>query len=149
MTIILVLGLFAGLYLLSLVVRLAVHALPFYVGLALALWLHAHGQGYPAAILAAVITGIVTWATGQAFFAHVRSPGVRLGIAALFVVPAGFAGYQAVHGLAGLMVGAGPLLTLISLIGGGGIAGMAWSQLSAGNRAQSTATGRLQSGNAN
>src|SRR3546814_1754910 len=51
MTIFLVLGLFAGLYLLWLLFRLAVYALPVASGISLAFWMRDHDYGYLAAIL--------------------------------------------------------------------------------------------------
>ena len=58
MTIFLVLGLFAGLYMLWLLFSLAVYALPLATGVSLAFWMHDHGHGYPASILDAVVPGM-------------------------------------------------------------------------------------------
>ena len=149
MTIILVLGLFAGFAILSLLLRLAIHALPLYVGLALGFWLHGHAHSWLTAIGGGFLAGAATLAVGQTLFATARSPAMRLGIAAAFVVPAGFAGYQAVHGLAGLAFGASPSVTVISLIGGVVIASLAWSQLGGAGQARPFAPEPLQSGNAN
>lgn len=51
MTIFLVFGLFAGLYLLWLLFRLATYALPGAAGISLAFWMRDHDYGYLAAIL--------------------------------------------------------------------------------------------------
>lgn len=131
MTILLVLGLFAGLYIFWLAITLAVHALPLYVGLATSFWLHSHGHGYIASILGGFLAGVFTLSAGRLLFDLAQSPVLRLVIALLFVLPAGFAGYQAVHGIIGLALGAGMTLTVLSLIGACVITGMAWSQLSA------------------
>jgi hypothetical protein len=128
-TIILVLGLFAGLYLLWLLFNLAAHALPLYVGLGLCVWLLHHGHGYVASISAGFLIGVVTLTIGQLLFDTVRSPTLRLMIAVLFVVPAGLAGYQLVYGIAGLAIERGVALTLLSVAGGGFITSSAWRQL--------------------
>jgi hypothetical protein len=129
MTILLVLGLFAGLYIFWLAITLAVHALPLYVGLATGFWLHSHGQGFIVSILGGFLAGILTLSAGRFLFALTQSPTVRLVIALLFVLPAGFAGYQAIHGIVGLALGTGMTLTVLSTVGACIIAGMAWSQL--------------------
>jgi len=128
-TILLVLGLFAGLYIFWLAITLAVHALPLYVGLAAGFWLHSHGQGFIVSILGGFLAGVLTLSTGRLLFDLTQSPTVRLVIALLFVLPAGFAGYQAIHGIVGLALGTGMALTVLSAVGACIIAGMAWSQL--------------------
>ncbi|WP_454885427.1 hypothetical protein [Sphingomonas oryzagri] len=138
MTILLVLGLFAGLYIFWLAITLAVHALPLYVGLATGFWLHSHGHGYLASILGGFLAGVLTLSAGRLLFDVTRSPALRLVIALLFVLPAGFAGYQAIHGIAGLALGAGMPLTILSAVGACIIAGMAWLQLAS---AQTSAAG--------
>lgn len=129
MTIILVLGLFAGLYMLWLLFNLATHALPLYVGLGLCMWLLHHGHGYVASTSAGFLLGVITLMIGQLLFDMVRMPSLRLAVALLFVIPAGLAGYQLVHGIAGMAIGKGLALTLLSVVGGGFIAGSAWRQL--------------------
>lgn len=138
MTILLVLGLFAGLYIFWLAITLAVHALPLYVGLATGFWLHSHGQGYLVSILGGFLAGVLTLSVGRLLFNLTQSPTLSLVIALLFVLPAGFAGYQAIHGIVGLALGAGMPLTILSAVGACIIAGMAWSQLAL---AQVSATG--------
>jgi len=143
MTIFLVFGLFAGLYMLWLLVSLAVYALPVATGISLAFWMHDHGHGYPAAILSGFVGGTAVLVAGQLLFAYVRSPLIRLGIALLFVVPAGIAGYHAVYGIAGLAIDPGIILSLLSWVGAVMIAGTAWMRLTGeaitGPASQSTA----------
>lgn len=129
MTIILVLGLFAGLYMLWLLFNLAAHALPLYVGLGLCMWLLHHGHGYVVSISAGFLLGVITLTIGQLLFDIVRIPSLRLAVALLFVIPAGLAGYQLVHGIAGMAIGKGLALTLLSVVGGAFIASSAWRQL--------------------
>jgi hypothetical protein len=143
MTLFLVLGLFAGLYMLWLLFSLAVYALPVATGISLAFWMHDHGQGYPVAILGGFVGGVAVLVAGQLLFAYVRSPLLRLGIALLFAVPAGVAGYHAVYGIAGLAIDPGIILSLLSWVGAVMIAGTAWMRLSGeaitGPASQSTA----------
>jgi hypothetical protein len=129
MTIFLVLGLVAGLYILWLLFSLAVYALPLATGVSLAFWMHDHGHGYPAVILCGFAGGVAVLVIGQLLFANVRSPLIRLAIALLFAIPAGIAGYHAVHGIAGLAIDPGIMLSLLSWIGAITIAGTAWTRL--------------------
>lgn len=129
MPIILMLGLIAGLYLVCLLFRLAVHALPVYVALTLGFTVRAHGSGVVAAILIGLVSGVATLAIGRVAFERARAPAARLLIAAAFVGPAGIAGYQAVHGIGGLVFGAGVMLNGVSLTSAVIIAAMAWAQL--------------------
>lgn len=129
MTIFLVLGLFAGLYLLWLLFRLAVYALPVASGISLAFWMRDHDYGYLAAILGGFAAGVAVLVIGQFLFTVIRSPIVRLAIALLFAIPAGIAGYHAVQGVIGLAIDPGMMLSTLSWIGGGIIAVTAWIRL--------------------
>src|SRR3546814_4035284 len=66
---------------------------------------------------------------GQLLFDFVRSPTLQTAIAILFVIPAAFAGYQLVYGIAGFAISSGITLTLLSVVGGGFIGSSAWKQL--------------------
>ena len=129
MTIFLVLGLFAGLYLLWLLFRLAVYALPVATGVSLAFWIRDHDYGYLAAILGGFAAGVAVLVIGQILFTVIRSPIVRLAIALLFAIPAGIAGYHAVQGVVGLAIDPGVMLSSLSWIGGVTIAVTAWMRL--------------------
>src|SRR3546814_17965809 len=104
MTIFLVLGLFAGLYLLWLLFRLAVYALPVASGISLAFWMRDHDYGYLAAILGGFAAGVAVLVIGQFSFTVIRSPIVRLAISLLFDFPSGIAASYAGPG------GIGPAL---------------------------------------
>ena len=130
MTIFLVLGLFAGLYMLWLLFSLAVYALPLATGVSLAFWMHDHGHGYPASILGGFAAGVAVLIVGQFLFANIRSPLIRFSIALLFAIPAGIAGYHAVRGVAGLTIDPGIMLSLLGWIGAIAIAATAWMRLS-------------------
>ncbi|MBO9378080.1 hypothetical protein GG804_15010 [Sphingomonas histidinilytica] len=129
MTIFLVLGLFAGLYLLWLLFRLAVYALPVAAGISVAFWMRDHDYGYLAAALGGFAAGAVVLVVGQFLFTVIRSPIVRLAIALLFAIPAGIAGYHAVQGVIGFAIDPGMLLSTLSWIGGFIIAVTAWIRL--------------------
>lgn len=102
MTIFLILGAVAGLYVLALLFRLASYALPVYAGLTCAFLLLRHDVGHLGAILGGLSAGIATLLIGQGLIAFVRSPMLRVGIAFLFAIPAGIAGFQAAHALGSL-----------------------------------------------
>lgn len=129
MTIFLVLGLFAGLYLVWLVFRLAVYALPVAAGISVAFWMRDHDYGYLAAILGGFAAGVAVLVVGQFLFTLIRSPIIRLAIALLFAIPAGIAGYHAVQGVVGLAINPGAMLSSLSWIGGVTIAVTAWIRL--------------------
>tara|TARA_R110000868_G_scaffold259743_17_gene518045 strand:- start:496 stop:912 length:417 start_codon:yes stop_codon:yes gene_type:complete len=138
MTIFLVLGLVAGLHMLGLLFRMAVHALPVYAGLGTGLWLHGAGQGYLLPILAGFLTAAVILALGRILFGSVRSPALRCAVAAVFAIPAGIAGYQSVRAVAGLALGPGMVLTLISGAGAILIASGALGSIAAIRRSSSS-----------
>ena len=129
MTIFLVLGLFAGLYLLWLLFRLAVYALPVAAGISVAFWMRDHDYGYLSAVLGGFAAGVAVLIVGQFLFTVIRSPIVRLAIALLFAIPAGIAGYHAVQGVIGLAIDPGVMLSTLSWIGGATIAVTAWIRL--------------------
>jgi len=65
---------------------------------------------------------IATLLIGQGLIAFVRSPLLRVGIALLFAIPAGIAGFQAAHALGSLATDNSMLLAIL-----GSIAAMATS----------------------
>ena len=133
MTILLILGGVAGLYMLSLLFRLASLALPVYVGIGTSFALLRDAHGYPASILTGFFAGIATLLIGQFLIAYIRSPSVRLGIALLFAVPAAFAGYQAAHGLASLATSSDPALAILGMIAAIATSISAWRNVMGGS----------------
>lgn len=129
MTIFLVLGLFAGFYMIWLLFKLAVHALPVGAGICIAFWMRDHDHGYVAAILGGFVAGIAILLIGQFLFAVIRAPILRLVLALMFTIPAGIAGYHAVQGIMRLAFGPGTLLSALSWTGAIVIAFAAWSRL--------------------
>ena len=116
MTIFLILGAVAGLYVLALLFRLASYALTVYAGLTCAFLLLRHDVGHLGAILSGLSAGIATLLIGQGLIAFVRSPMLRVGIAFLFAIPAGIAGFQAAHALGSLATDNSMLLAILESI---------------------------------
>jgi hypothetical protein len=79
---------------------LAVHAFPFFVGLAAGIYTYQAGAGPFGAVAVGFVTGGFTLVVGQHAFSVVRSPVIRLVIGLLFALPAARAGYDATFALA-------------------------------------------------
>jgi len=133
MTIFLVLGAVAGLYMLWLLFRLASLALPVYVAIGTGFALLRHEYGYPAAILAAFGAGIATLLIGQVLIAFIRSPLLRLGIALLFAIPAAFAGYQTAHSFGSLATSSNFALAVLGSIAAITTSLSAWQSVMGGS----------------
>jgi len=131
MTIFLALGIFAGLYMIWLLFSLAVYALPVSTGIGVAFSMHGHGYGILLSTLAGCATGIAILIIGRGLFAVVASPAIRLGLALLFAIPAGVAGYHSVHGLGRLVLDPGAFLSILSWVGALAVAAAAWAKLAA------------------
>ena len=80
--------------------RLAVFALPFFVGVTAGFYAFQIGAGLLGAIAAGIMLSAFALVLGQYAFAMVRSATVRVLVSALFVIPAVVAGYQLALGLA-------------------------------------------------
>jgi hypothetical protein len=87
-------------YLCWLLFALAVYALPFFVGTAVALVAYQNGSGPMAAIVIGAIASNVALVAARVAFTTLRSPFVRAVIASVFAIPAALAGYHAALGLA-------------------------------------------------
>lgn len=133
MTIFLILGAAAGLYMLWLLFRLASLALPVYVAVGTGFALLRHDYSYPAAIFTAFGAGIATLLVGQFLIAFIRSPLLRLGIALLFAIPAAFAGYQAAHSLGSLATSNSSVLAVLGLIAAIATSVSAWRSVMGGS----------------
>ena len=129
MTSFLILGLFAGLYMIWLLFNLAVHALPVGAGISIAFWMRDHDPGYFAAIFGGLAAGIAILLIGQFLFAFIRAPILRPALALMFAIPTGIAGYHAIQGIMRLAFDPGTLLSVLSWTGAIVIALAAWSRL--------------------
>lgn len=128
-TLMIILGGVAALYLIWLLFRLAAFALPVYSAVGAGLFVHTQGYGTSAMLLVGFTTGLIVYLTGQAVFVSVRSPLLRFLVALLFAVPAGFAGYQAMTGLLGLMIEDGIWTSCLAIFAGLATASAAWRSL--------------------
>jgi hypothetical protein len=128
MTLALILGGVAALYMLWLLFRLAAHALPIYAGASVAVLLQS-GAGYPVAIASGLGAGLFVWLAGRILFGLVRSPFPRSLLALSFLAPAASAGYQAGQALSSLMTETETVQTSAALSGAIAAAAMAWRGL--------------------
>jgi hypothetical protein len=116
-------------YLCWLLFVLAVYALPFFVGAAVALVAYQNGSGPMAAIVISAIASGVALVAARLAFTALRSPFVRAVIASVFAIPAALAGYHAALGLA--HIGAATngwqqaIAVIVAAIGGA----TAWSRI--------------------
>jgi hypothetical protein len=108
---------------------LAVHALPFFVGVTAGIAAYHSGSGEIGAFLVGLIAGAFTLAAGQIAVAAFRSPLIRTAIALVFAVPAAMAGYHAALGLAQLGVPAELWQRAFALIGAVAVGATAWARL--------------------
>ena len=118
---------------------LAVHALPFWVGLSAALWLHAAEQGLLVAILGGIAVAGGVAALGEIAFARLRSVPLRLAVGLVYAVPAGLAGFRATKGLSALS-GAGETASLVLAVFGALVIGAtAWARIAGWSEADGIA----------
>lgn len=118
----------------GLLFTLATYALPVWVGISAAFWLHDADQGLFAAILGGLAVGCGVAVLGEVVFTRLRSVPLRLAVGLIYAVPAGLAGFHATKGLSQL-TGTGEPATLVLagimslVIGGTAFARIAgWSE---------------------
>src|SRR3546814_15619856 len=99
MTLMIILGGIAALYLTGLLFRLAFLALPVCLGLCAFLLLRDQGNGWAAALAMGLLTGIGFHLAGRWMFARITPVSIRLLIGSLFMGPAGAEGLGAGTGL--------------------------------------------------
>jgi hypothetical protein len=83
-----------------LIVTLAVYAWPFFVAINAGIWAYHSGAGLLGTPLVAVAADGMTLAIAQIAFAMIQSLFIRAVIAAVFALPATFAGYHVVLAMA-------------------------------------------------
>lgn len=76
--------------------RFAIYALPAAVGVAIGYWAVTSGAGALGGICVGIVAGVLVFGAGQIIFATSRSMITRTVVAALYVVPAIWAGYSMV-----------------------------------------------------
>jgi hypothetical protein len=112
-----------------LIFTLAVYALPFFVAINAGIWAYHSGAGLLGTPLVAVAAGGMTLAIARIAFAMTQSLFIRAVIAAVFALPATFAGYHVVLAMA--QVGVPSLIwrEVFACLGAVFIGGTAWMRL--------------------
>lgn len=109
---------------------LAVHALPFFVGMIAWLYAYQNGIGPFGAFVVGFAAGGFTLVVGQYAFSVARSPVIRLVIGLLFALPAARAGYDAALGLAHIGVPSGWWREAFGIFGAVAVGSTAWARVS-------------------
>ncbi len=112
-----------------LIFTLAVYALPFFVAINAGIWAFHSGAGLLGAPLVAVFAGGTSLAIAQIAFATTRSPLLRAIIAAVFALPATFAGYHVAFAIAQIGMPSLVWREAFACAGAVCIGGTAWTRL--------------------
>jgi len=112
-----------------LIFTLALYALPFFVAINAGIWAFHSGAGVLGTPLVAVAAGGMSLAIAQIAFAMTRSPILRAIIAAVFALPATFAGYHVVLAMAQVGVPSLVWREVFACVGAVFIGGTAWTRL--------------------
>jgi hypothetical protein len=112
-----------------LIFTLAVYALPFFVAINAGIWAYHSGAGLIGAPLIAIVAGGMMLAIAQIAFAMTRSMILRAVIAALFALPATFAGYHVALAMAQIGVPSLAWREVLASVGAVFIGGTAWTRL--------------------
>ena len=112
-----------------LIFTLAVYALPFFVAINAGIWAYHSGAGLLGTPLVAFAAGGMTLAIAQIAFAATRSLFMRAAIAAVFALPATFAGYHVVLAMAQIGVPSLAWQEVFACLGAVFIGGTAWARL--------------------
>ncbi|MFN3260331.1 MAG: hypothetical protein ACE37J_07205 [Pikeienuella sp.] len=118
---------------------LAVYALPFWIGLSAALWLHADDHGLLVAIIGGLAAGGVVAALGEVVFARVRSVPLRLAIGLVYAIPAGLAGFHMTRGVAALTGARETASLILAGLGALVIGAAAWARIAGWSGAEGIA----------
>jgi hypothetical protein len=109
---------------------LAIHALPFFVGLTAGIYLVQAGMGPFGAIVIGFIVACCTLVVGRYAFSVARGPVVRLLIGLLFAVPAARAGYDVTLAFAHIGIPSEWWRESFSVLGAIAIGCTAWARVS-------------------
>ena len=109
---------------------LAIHALPFFVGMTVGIYSFQAGAGPFGAIVVGFIMAGFTLVVGQYAFSVARSPVLRLVIGLLFALPAARAGYDATLALAHVGVSPGWWREVFAVFGAITVGCTAWARVS-------------------
>lgn len=109
---------------------LAIHALPFFVGMTAAIFSYQSGAGPFGAVVIGFLVAGFTFVLGQSLFSTARSRIVRIVIGLLFAVPAARAGYDVSLALAHIGISSEWWRVAFAMVGAILIGGTAWARLS-------------------
>jgi hypothetical protein len=109
---------------------LAIHALPFFVGITAGIYTFQTGAGPLGAIVVGLVAGGFTLVLGQYAFSAARTPIVRLVIGLLFAVPAALAGYDVTLALAYIGIPSGWWRESFAMLGAIAVGSTAWARVS-------------------
>jgi hypothetical protein len=109
---------------------LAIHALPFFVGMIAGIYTCQTGTGPFGAIVVGFVAGGFTLAVGQYAFSVARSPVMRLIIGLLFALPAASAGYDATLALAHIGIPSAWWREAFAIFGAITVGCTAWARVS-------------------
>jgi len=109
---------------------LAIHALPFFVGLTAGIYSFQAGMGPFGAIVIGFVAGGFTLVLGQYAFSAARGPVVRLFIGLLFAVPAARAGYDVTLALSHIGIPSEWWRESFAVLGAIAIGSTAWARVS-------------------
>jgi hypothetical protein len=113
-----ILGIIGIVVALVLLFKLAIFAVPFFVGMQAFLWGMDTGAGPIGAALLGLVAAGVTLGIAQVLFSTIRVVWVRGALALAFGVPAAVAGYHVVIGMASLAVPSEAWRMVFAVIGG-------------------------------
>jgi hypothetical protein len=125
-----------------LIFMLAVYALPFFVAINAGIWAYHSGAGVLGTPLVAVAAGGMTLAIAQIAFAMTRSLVFRAVIAAVFALPATFAGYHVALAMAQIGVPSLAWQEVFACLGAVLIGGTAWTRLTVSTEPRPVEPGR-------
>ncbi|MBE0455538.1 MAG: hypothetical protein IBX58_18015 [Roseovarius sp.] len=108
---------------------IAIYALPFFVGLAVAQFAYQIGSGL---IGAGLFSAGVAFGILAVLFETIRTPVIRLIVALVFAAPAAVAGYVLIHGITKEAVPSGIWRQIFCIVGGVCVGIAAWMRLAAG-----------------
>jgi hypothetical protein len=109
---------------------LAIHALPFFVGMTTAIYAYQAGAGPFAAVVTGFVVAGFTFVLGQYAFSNAPSRIVRFVVGLLFAAPAAWAGYHVTLALSQICIPSASRQVVFALIGGIIVGGTAWARLS-------------------
>jgi hypothetical protein len=109
---------------------LAIHALPFFVGMTAAIYAYQTGAGPFGAVVVGFTAGSFTFVLGQYIFSNARSRIVRVALGLLFAVPAACAGYDVILALSQIGIPSQGWREAFAVVGAILVGGTAWARLS-------------------